>query len=156
LLILGIDPGNLRCGFGLLAKSPTGAFCHRAHGTIILDARKIMVERLSDLAEDLSTIIGRYKPIYAVVEDVFFFKNPRSALALGQARGVALGVLALNQIKIHTFSPTAVKAFVTGHGRAQKFQVAHMIAHEREIEIPASPDASDALALALALGRSFK
>lgn len=154
MLILGVDPGTVRCGFGIIEKAAQGRLNHVTHGTIVLDAHKTMNERLSDLAHDLTTLVTQYQPSYGVVEDVFVFKNPRSALVLGQARGVALAVLGLRHISAQSLTPTAVKALVTGRGRAQKFQVAHMVALELNIEVPQSPDAADALALALAYGRS--
>jgi crossover junction endodeoxyribonuclease RuvC len=150
LLILGIDPGTIRCGFGIIEKNSNKKLSHVSHGTIMLDARLSINERLPILAQDLSTLIKKYKPDCAVVEDVFVFKNARSALLLGQARGAALAVLGLNNIKTHSFSPTSAKSLVAGHGRAQKFQVAHMVALQLNIPIPQSQDASDALSLALA------
>lgn len=150
MLILGIDPGTLRCGFGLIEKSSHKRLSHVSHGTIILDAHKALNERLQDLSCDLSILIEKYKPDCAVVEDIFVYKNARSALLLGQARGVAIAVLGLNKIPTFSLSPSAAKALVAGSGRAQKLQLAHMVALQLNIEIPKSQDASDALSLALA------
>lgn len=146
---MGIDPGSLRTGFGLLERAD-GHVAHVAHGTIVLDHRKAISERLMDLAIDLDTIIDRYRPTQAVVEDVFLFKNPRSALILGQARGAVLAILGLRRIPAHSMAATAVKSLVAGRGRAQKFQVAQLVAIELNIAVPESQDSSDALALALA------
>jgi len=150
MLILGIDPGSLRCGFGIIKKENSGQIFHVSHGTIMLDAKRAVNARLQDLAQDLNTLINKYKPTCAVVEDVFVYKNPRSALVLGQARGVCMAVLGLHNISLSSLAPTAVKSLVAGHGRAQKFQVAHMVALQLNIQVPKSPDASDALALAYA------
>jgi crossover junction endodeoxyribonuclease RuvC len=150
-IILGIDPGSLRTGFGLIRRFD-GQLLHIAHGTIVLDNKKIIAERLKDLAHDLTTIITKYRPTQAVIEDVFLFNNPRSALVLGQARGAALAVLGLHGLVAHSLSPTRVKSLVAGRGRADKFQVAHLVSLELKIAIPESQDSSDALALALAHG----
>lgn len=150
MLILGIDPGTLRCGFGLIEKGSHNKLSHVSHGTIILDAHKSVNERLHDLTYDLSTLVEKYRPNCAVVEDVFVNKNARSALLLGQARGVVLAVLGLNKIPTFSMSPTAAKSIVAGSGRAQKLQIAHMVALQLNIETPKSQDASDALSLALA------
>lgn len=150
MLILGIDPGTLRCGFGVIEKASDKKLSHVSHGTIVLDAHKLLPERLQDLAQDLTVIIEKYQPDCAVVEDIFVYKNARSALLLGQARGVVLAVLGLRKIPVFSFSPAQAKSLVAGNGRAQKFQIAHLVALQLNIEIPKSPDASDALSLALA------
>jgi|SRR5579871_97432 len=152
-VILGLDPGSLRTGFGVLKRMGTDII-HLDHGTIVLSGKKMISDRLRELALDVSHLVATYKPHHAVVEDVFFFKNPHSALVLGQARGAILAVLGLNQIMVQTLSPTKVKSLVSGHGRAQKFQLARMVALELDIQEPTSEDASDALALALAYARS--
>lgn len=148
---MGIDPGSLKTGFGLV-QSRCGALSHVAHGTIVLDNKKIIAERIRDLSHDLSSIIKKYQPTVAVIEDVFLFNNPRSALVLGQARGAALAMLGLHNIYAHTLSPTRVKSLVAGRGRADKYQVAQLVALQLNIALPSSPDASDALALAVAQG----
>lgn len=150
-IILGIDPGSLKTGFGLV-RSHQGKLSHLAHGTIVLDNKKIIAERIRDLAHDLASIINKYQPTVAVIEDVFLFNNPRSALVLGQARGAALAILGTHNIYAHTLSPTRVKSLVAGRGRADKFQVAQLVALELNIALPSSSDASDALALAVAQG----
>lgn len=149
-IILGIDPGSLRTGFGLIdcSKRP---FCHLAHGTIVLSAKLSLSERLRDLATDIATVIDKYRPTRAVVEDVFLFNNPRSALILGQARGAALAVLGLRGVPVESLSATRIKSLITGNGQAKKFQVAHMVSIALNIDIPHSEDSSDALAIAMAL-----
>lgn len=150
-IVLGIDPGSLKTGFGIIKLNKSG-ISHVAHGAIILDKKKSLASRINDLAHDLNTVIKKYNPSIAVVEDVFYCKNARSALILGQARGAALALLGLYKIEVEALSPTAVKLMVAGHGRAEKFQVAMMVAKDLGIDIPKHEDASDALALALALG----
>jgi crossover junction endodeoxyribonuclease RuvC len=149
-IILGIDPGSLKTGFGVISQDCSGAVSHVAHGTIVLDSKKKLSERIADLAQDLCEVLDKYRPDYAVVEDVFFCKNARSALVLGQARGAALAILGLKKIPVEAISPTQVKSLVAGRGQALKFQVAHIVAIQLGIVVPNSEDASDALALALA------
>jgi len=148
-LILGVDPGSIRTGFGLIRKFD-GKISHVAHGTIVLDRRRALSERMRELATDLAQLVARYEPHHVVVEDVFYFKNARSALILGQARGVVLAVLGLHGLRAQTLTPTEAKSLVSGFGRAKKFQIAKLVAMELSIAMPASEDASDALALALA------
>lgn len=149
MVVLGVDPGSLRTGYGLV-RCGKGSIVHLAHGTIVLDKQKSVSERLADLAADLNTIIAKYQPSASAVEDVFLFKNPRSALILGQARGAVLAMLGMHGIKTETMSATKVKSLVTGRGQAQKFQVAEILALQLGIVAPSSKDASDALAVALA------
>jgi crossover junction endodeoxyribonuclease RuvC len=150
MLIMGIDPGSLRCGFGIIEKKADGTVNHISHGTIVLNAQQSLAERLKILACDLLELIHTYKPQNAVIEDIFVYKNPRSALILGQARGAVITVLGLEKIPMQSLSPTAVKALIIGKGRASKLQIAHMVALELKIPLPKSLDASDALSLALA------
>jgi len=185
-VILGIDPGSLRTGFGLITlkgcfkstdaknpreresgldtdqtregkdsevghlKQPEVTISHLSHGTIVLNKTKDSLERLQDLAVDLSLLIKKYRPTRAVIEDVFLYKNARSALILGQARGVALAVFGLHKIPISSLATTKVKLLIAGQGQAQKFQVANWVALRLNIAPILSADASDALALALA------
>ena len=149
-LILGIDPGSIKTGFGIVRVTALGKIEHVTHGMFLLDKKLSLALRLRDLALDLKTLLEKYCPTQAVVEDVFVFKNPRSALVLGQARGAILAVLGMHNVPIFSLSPTAIKSLVAGQGHAQKFQVARIVALELKIEPPTSQDASDALAVALA------
>lgn len=155
-LILGIDPGSIKTGFGILELRHDGRIIHVSHGTIVLDPKMPISERIQHLAQDLTQIVKKYQPHRAAVEDVFFCENARSALVLGQARGAILAILGIHGINIKALSPTAVKAMVVGHGRAQKYQVAQMVALELNIAIPTSSDAADALGIALALARHVR
>ena len=76
MLILGIDPGTLRCGFGIIKKTSCKTLSHVSHGTIILDAHKDLNQRLQDLAHDMKTIVEKYEPDCAVVEEFFFIRMP--------------------------------------------------------------------------------
>lgn len=151
-VILGIDPGSLKTGFGIVEVYEQ-EIVHVTHGTIMLDKAKPIAARLGDLAHDMVALIQKYKPERAAVEDVFFAKNAHSSLILGQARGAVLAMLGLYGIGVQALAPSAIKLMVAGHGKAQKFQVARMVALELNIAIPSHEDASDALAIALAEAR---
>lgn len=149
-VILGIDPGSLKTGFGALRLLPNGNIEHISHGLLLLSPKKTLPDRLADLAQDLKELLAGLRPNHAVIEDVFFHKNPQSALVLGQARGALLAMLGLHGIRPTAMSATQVKSLIAGRGHAKKFQVAQIVALELNINVPEREDASDALALALA------
>jgi crossover junction endodeoxyribonuclease RuvC len=120
-----------------------------ASGRIQLSTRKPLAERLVELHEVLASIIREYGPTRAVVEKVFFAKSVKSALTLGQVRGVVLLAAAAGGLKVHEYSPLEVKKAVTGYGRAEKRQVQDMVSKLLDISIKLSTDSADALALAL-------
>jgi len=149
VIILGVDPGSQRTGYGVIE---TDGRRHRLliHGAIVTPTRAELPERLSLIHAGVSRLITTHRPDALAVEDVFHAVNTRSALVLGHVRGVILLAGAQAGLPVHEFPPATVKVQVTGYGRAEKAQVALMVA--RLLEIPtAGPagDASDALAVAL-------
>ncbi len=157
MIILGVDPGSRLLGYGLIEK--TGNEIRVVdHGTIQLfhkEYKNIPVDettpsRLKEIFIKLSEVIQKYRPQVVAVEKVFFAKNAVSALKLGQARGVVLLTAAIHDLEIYEYSVTEVKSMVTGHGRADKEQVAKMLQLTLGAKEFATADASDALALALA------
>ena len=157
MIILGVDPGSRLLGFGIIEKSGN-TIRVLEHGTLRLfhkEYRDIPVDettpsRLKEIHLGLSQLILKHRPTVMAVEKVFFSKNALSALKLGQARGVVLLTGALHDLEIHEYAATEVKSRITGHGRADKDQVAKMlklILGGQEFE---TPDASDALGLAVA------
>lgn len=149
-IIIGIDPGSFTTGFGIISLKENGTFIHVTNGVISLPKNKSAELRIKDLANDLHFLLQKYQPHKAIVEDLFFFKHPRSALILGQARGAVLGMLGFLNIEVCSFTPTQVKSLISGRGRATKFQIAQIISYELKIPLPTHEDASDALSLALA------
>jgi crossover junction endodeoxyribonuclease RuvC len=149
VLILGVDPGSIRTGWGAINSDG------RRHqlvdsGVLAPAARLPLPERLSLIHDGVSAIIARLRPDCVAVEDLFHAANTKSALVLGHVRGVILLAGASAGLPIHAFAPATVKLQVTGHGRAEKTQVAYMGA--RLLALPGPPkagDASDALAVAL-------
>lgn len=149
-LFLGVDPGSRVTGFGLVQRENGGAIKHIAHGVITLNSKMQSSERLRDLAIDMQKLLNLYSPQRAAIEEVFFCKNAQSALVLGQARGVILGVLSLMHIPVMSIAPTKAKLLVTGRGQALKSQVAQMVSARLNVPVPSHEDASDALGIALA------
>jgi crossover junction endodeoxyribonuclease RuvC len=157
--ILGIDPGSRLLGWGIIEKSGNRIQVVE-HGTIKLfhkEYRDIPVDettpsRLREIFEKLGEVIRMHKPQIMVVEKVFFAKNAVSALKLGQARGVVMLTGAVHDLEIFEYSVTEVKNWITGHGRAEKEQVAKMLQLLLGQQDFATVDASDALALAVAHG----
>lgn len=151
--ILGVDPGSHATGFGSI-EGVAGRFVHRLHGVLRPPAVGTLADRLHYLHTELLAIARAEAPDAVVVERVFLAANPRSALILGQARGAILAGLGQAQVKVVELSARQVKKSVTGTGAAGKAQVQMMVARLlRLAEVP-SPDAADALALALTYGQA--
>jgi crossover junction endodeoxyribonuclease RuvC len=149
LRVLGIDPGSRFCGFGVVEDAGGARFRHLQHGVIALDERAPMEERLSALHTALARALAEHRPALVAVEEVYFARNPRSALVLGQARGVALLAAAQAGAVVRSFSAAVIKQAVTGSGRAEKQQVGRMVDVLLGITVNARADASDALAAAI-------
>lgn len=146
-VILGIDPGSRRAGFGvvtLLGKRPE----YLASG-LIRTRKAALAERLGEIYAGISELVGRYQPAVVAIEDVFVARDPRAALRLGQARGAAIAAVAAAGIAVFEYSPRTVKQAVVGSGAATKEQVQCMVM--QLLRLPAAPpaDAADALAVAI-------
>jgi crossover junction endodeoxyribonuclease RuvC len=149
MVILGVDPGSLRTGYGAIA---TDGRRHQLieKGFIAPPARHSLPERLRQIHAGMSGLIERLRPDVLAVEDVFHAANTRTALVLGHVRGVVLLAGAQAGLPVHEFSPATVKQQITGFGRAEKGQVAFMVT--RMLGLPGdgeAGDAADALAVAL-------
>lgn len=147
-LILGIDPGLNRCGWGLVA-SEGSRLVHVAHGVIKPPAGRQLASRLHDVFEGLCTVMAQYDPTEAAVEETFVNSNARAALALGQARGVALAAAARSGIAVAEYSPATIKKAVVGSGAADKTQIAFMVRRLLPTAGDMTADAADALGVAL-------
>jgi crossover junction endodeoxyribonuclease RuvC len=143
-----VDPGSHRTGYGVL---DTDGRTHRllAHGAVAPPSRLSLPERLRAIHAGISTLIGEYAPAALAVEEVFHSANARSALVLGQARGVVLLAGAQAALRVHAYPPATVKLATTGNGQAAKSQVAFMVARILGLTELAGGDAADALAVAL-------
>jgi crossover junction endodeoxyribonuclease RuvC len=148
--ILGIDPGTAITGYGLVTESDNGDLLVIDYGVIRTPVTKGMPERLSILFRQLNDIILLHSPDYGAVEKLFFQRNVKTALAVGQARGVALLALAEAAIPVVEYSPMEVKQAVAGYGGADKNQVQQMVKAILNLkEVPQPDDAADALAIAI-------
>jgi len=148
ILILGIDPGLNRCGWGLVA-SEGSRLSHVAHGVIKPPPQQQLASRLHDVFEGLCAVIERYQPTEAAVEETFVNSNARAALALGQARGVALAAAARRGLAVAEYAPTTIKKAVVGAGGADKTQVSFMVRRLLPTAGDVTADAADALGVAL-------
>jgi crossover junction endodeoxyribonuclease RuvC len=146
--ILGIDPGSIKCGYGLVGLIGKDPF-YITSGTISPSPSKPLHERLKSIFEALQEIIREHRPDDIVVEKIFFAKGAKAALSLGHARGIALLAAASSDISLHECSALEVKKAVVGYGRAEKQQVLQMVRLILNIKEPLYPDSADALALAL-------
>lgn len=148
ILILGIDPGLNRCGWGLVA-SEGSRLSYVAHGVIKPPVQQQLASRLHDVFEGLTAVIERYQPHEAAVEETFVNSNARAALALGQARGVALAAAARRGLAVAEYAPTTIKKAVVGSGAADKAQISFMVQRLLPTAGPVTADAADALGVAL-------
>lgn len=148
MLILGIDPGLNRCGWGVIA-SEGSRLSHVAHGIIKPPAQQQLASRLHDVFEGLCSVIAGHAPHEAAVEETFVNANARAALALGQARGVALAAAARRGLAVAEYSPATIKKAIVGSGSADKTQIAFMVRRLLPTCGDVSADAADALGVAL-------
>ncbi len=156
MIILGIDPGTAITGYGVL-KSDGDTLDSIAVGAIITPADWQMPRRLQYIYAELTALIARYQPTDAVIEKLFFSKNVRTALSVGQARGVVLLAAAQANLAIHEYTPLQVKQAVVGYGRADKAQVQQMVQVLLQLDaIPQPDDAADALAIAICHAHSAR
>lgn len=156
-VILGIDPGFGRVGYGIIERVSDGREWRAvAFGCIETSPKKSFVERISEIHEELENLIKKYKPTRMAVEELFFFNNVKTAIEVGQARGVILLTGVENNLPIDEFTPLQVKQAITGYGRAEKDQMQKMVSVVLGLKQKVkSDDAADALAVALCAGQSL-
>lgn len=145
---MGIDPGSRSCGYGIVRESE-GGLVYVTSGAITPPTVVSLPERLNHIYREILKVIDDYRPCFVAVEEMFFAKNARSAIKLGQSRGVALLAAARREIPVSEYAPTRVKLALTGKGRAGKTEVQRMLSYllgQREF---ASTDETDALAIAV-------
>jgi crossover junction endodeoxyribonuclease RuvC len=147
--VVGVDPGSLRTGWGVVEVGPSRAISHVDNGVIVTGEALPLAQRLCVISRRLGEVLAEFRPAVASVETAYHAKNARSALVLGQARGVAVVVCALAGLEVVEYGPMQVKQAVTGNGRASKESVQAMVAVLLGLREVAQQDASDALAMAL-------
>lgn len=149
MLILGVDPGTAITGYGLI-RVQGNKLDAVSYGCIRTDAGLPLHQRLQKINSEISRLIREFKPTHFAIEELFFNKNTRTALSVGQARGVALLAAANAGLEIAEYTPLQVKQAVVGYGRADKNQVQYMVKTILCLpEIPKPDDTADALAVAI-------
>lgn len=156
MIIMGLDPGTARVGWGVIYETPTG-LKPIAYGIIETKKEKSDEERLVNIHSAVSTLLVKYKPDIVAIESLFFATNTTTAMSVGQARGVLLLTCALKKIATYSYSPLEVKRCITGDGKADKKQIQYMVTRQLHlVSIPKPDDAADALAIALTHAFSYR
>jgi len=150
--ILGIDPGSRLTGYGVIETDGDRSICICSGCIKTPDGS--LGERLKAIHNGLQRVIQDFEPIEMAIESVFVHRNVESALKLGQARGTAVTVVALHNLPVFEYSPSAVKKAVVGRGNASKTQVQHMVKAMLGLGKPLQSDAADAMAVALCHGHT--
>ena len=153
--ILGLDPGSRVCGYGVIDQIG-GELAYVECGVLTAPEGRPMEERLGEIARGLREVVGELAPAVVAIEDVFSHQNVRSALALAQARGMALAVVGLAGLSVASYPPAVVKKAVSGSGRADKDQIARMVQSMIGLKTLPRADATDALAVAITHGRAVQ
>lgn len=147
--ILGIDPGIATVGFGIV-EFDGNCFKTIEYGSVHSPAKTDMTKRLKMVYDDMVYIIEKYKPNEVAIEELFFNTNVKTAIMVGQARGVLILSAANQNIPVYEYTPLQVKQAVVGYGRAEKHQVQQMVKSILGLrEIPKPDDTADALAIAI-------
>jgi crossover junction endodeoxyribonuclease RuvC len=155
--ILGIDPGTLLTGYGIVGVDENRHFTVIDYGCIRPPAHQTLSSRYRIIFKAIETLIERYAPEAVAVETQYIHKNPQSGIKLGMARGVAVLAAALREIPVFEYAPSRAKQAVVGNGRASKIQVQSMVQLLLSLpKLPEPEDAADALALAICHGQAFR
>ncbi|KKT25996.1 MAG: Crossover junction endodeoxyribonuclease RuvC [Parcubacteria group bacterium GW2011_GWA2_43_9b] len=156
MLILGIDPGTAKIGLGLIEYKNKKTWV-KCYDCLTTNAADTTAARLNDLYKQLLKFIKEHQPDIIAVEELFFFKNLKTAIKVSQARGVILLAAAQQGLKIYEYTPLQVKQALTGYGRAEKKQMQQMVKVVLNLkEVPRPDDAADALAVAVCCAHSLR
>lgn len=147
--ILGIDPGTATTGWAILEQHKKD-LVPIAYGHISTSPKNSTCQRLKEIAADIEEIIKKYQPTEGAVEDLFFFKNIKTAMKVSQSRGVIMLTLIKAGLAVFEYTPLQVKQAVTGYGRADKRQVQEMVKNILKLkEVPTPDDTADAIAIGI-------
>ena len=156
MIVMGIDPGYAITGYGIVEKIGNN-FKLIDYGAVTTDAGVDFPKRLDILYSGLTDVINKYNPEVIGMEELFFNKNIKTAIAVGQGRGVAVLAVQRAGKPLYEYTPLQVKQAVVGYGRAEKMQVQKMVQIMLKLKsIPKPDDAADALAVAICCGNSMK
>jgi crossover junction endodeoxyribonuclease RuvC len=148
--VLGIDCGSEYTGYGVVEETSDRKLVCHVNGAIRLKSGMPMAAKLEKIFADLTALIATYQPEIVAIEDVFYAVNVKTALKLGQVRGVAMLAASSSGLQVAEYSPLSIKSAVVGYGRADKFQVQQMVTRLLNLATAPEPtDASDALAIAI-------
>ncbi len=148
--VLGIDCGTEYTGYGVVELLANGHLHCCDFGAIRLSAHDPLPQRLATVFTRLSELIREQQPHHVAIEDVFYAVNVKSALKLGQVRGVAMLAASSAGLPVAEYAPLSIKSAVVGYGKAEKHQVQQMVTRLLKLDVPPdSPDAADALAIAI-------
>ncbi|MCS7055006.1 MAG: crossover junction endodeoxyribonuclease RuvC [Thermoflexales bacterium] len=150
MIAIGIDPGIATTGYGIVREEDDGRLVALTHGIIETPKHESLPRRLQALQRQLDALISTWQPQEAAVEELFFANNAKTAMTVGQARGVVLLTLCNARVEVHEYTPLQVKQAVSGYGQADKRQMQVMV--QLLLGLPAVPkpdDAADALAIAI-------
>ena len=156
MITLGIDPGTATTGYGIVKDSRDGRLYDICHGVIRTDSKTPYPLRLKAIHDELTALIEQHKPQAIAIEELFFNKNVKSAMLVGQAKGVILLAAQHQNIPVYEFTPLQIKMAVVGYGRASKEQIQQMVKTLLSLSSIPKPDhAADALAAALCCSQSL-
>lgn len=155
MIIMGVDPGTAITGYGVIEQLGN-RFRLLEYGAVRSTTNSAVPERLQSIFDGINQIIDMHKPDHLAIEELFFNKNTKTALAVGQARGVIILAACLKKLPVFEYTPLQVKQAVVGYGRAEKQQVQFMVKAILNLtEIPKPDDAADALAIGICHGHSY-
>ena len=157
MLVIGIDPGTATTGYGLVREDKSGNLSAVDYGVITTSPALSMPHRLLELYRRLSEILLLHRPESGAVEKLFFQRNVRTAISVGQGRGVVLLALAQADLSVAEYTPLEIKQAVAGYGGADKNQVQQMVRALLNLDdVPQPDDAADALAVAICHLHTFR
>jgi len=156
-IVLGIDPGIARVGYGLVQRHDDDQVTFLDCGILETPAGDCLADRLHTIYQDLCALLIEFEPRTLAIEQIFFGRNVSTAFAVGHASGVIQLAAAQHGLRVHTYRPTEIKQALTGSGKADKTQVQTMVALQLRLSaVPQPDDAADALAIALCHLHQFR
>ncbi len=152
--ILGIDPGSLRLGYGVVDRTGAAQLAYVECGVIAAPPRMARPERLMTIGRALRELVDELRPDEVAMELAFYGKNVQSTLALGEARGAVTFIVTDRGLKVSGYAPAQVKRTIVGHGAATKQQIGYLVRALLSLRRVPEPDAADALAIAICHARN--
>ncbi len=150
MIILGVDPGIATTGYAIIKVLSSNKLQVFDYGCIKTHKKKVFPQRLSQIHDELTNLIKKYKPDQVAVETIYFAKNAKTVMKVSEGRGVVILAAAENGVNVMEFTPLQVKQALTGYGRASKEQIQKMVKSVLNLKkIPKPDDVADALAIAI-------